>query len=45
MVRRHYGSLFLESLPPARTVIASQSGVLEAFEDFMAAIRRQEERT
>jgi ATP-dependent DNA helicase DinG len=45
IVRRRYGSLFLESLPRARTIVSSQEAVLEAFEGFIAAIRRQEERT
>jgi ATP-dependent DNA helicase DinG len=44
LVRRRYGALFLESLPPARTVVSSRKGVLDAFEDFMVAMRKHEER-
>ncbi|MBN1835654.1 MAG: helicase c2 [Spirochaetales bacterium] len=45
LARRRYGALFLESLPPARTVVSSQKGVLDAFENFVVDMRKQEERT
>ena len=45
IVRRRYGPLFLASLPPARTVVSSTKGVLDAFEDFIVSIRKHEERT
>jgi ATP-dependent DNA helicase DinG len=45
IVRRRYGSLFLDSLPPARRIIAPEPTLLEEFESFVAAIRKHEERT
>ena len=45
LVRRRYGALFLESLPPARRVVSSEKGVLDALEDFIVSIRKHEERT
>jgi ATP-dependent DNA helicase DinG len=45
IVRRRYGSLFLDSLPPARRIIAPEPALLEELESFVAAIRKHEERT
>jgi ATP-dependent DNA helicase DinG len=41
LARKRYGRYFLESLPPARTVVSSRTVVLEALENFIVAVRGQ----
>jgi len=43
IVRKQYGRFFLSSLPHTRTVISSTQGVLQAFEDFIVSMRKNEE--
>jgi len=43
IVRKPYGRFFLSSLPHTRTVISSTQGVLQAFEDFIVSMRKNEE--
>jgi len=42
IVGKAYGRFFLDSLPKTRTVVSSVQGVLNAFEDFIVSMRRQE---
>ena len=43
IVRKQYGRFFLSSLPHTRTVISSTQGVLQAFENFIVSMRKNEE--
>jgi ATP-dependent DNA helicase DinG len=43
IVRKTYGHFFLDSLPKTRTVVSSVKGVLNAFEDFIVGMRKNEE--
>jgi ATP-dependent DNA helicase DinG len=42
IVGKSYGRYFLESLPATRTAVSSRQGVLDAFEDFIVAMRTNE---
>ena len=43
IVRKAYGRFFLDSLPRTRRAVSSLRGVLEAFEDFIVSMRKNEE--
>jgi ATP-dependent DNA helicase DinG len=43
IVRKPYGRYFLESLPRTRITVSSVRGVLDAFEDFIVAMRKKAE--
>ncbi len=43
IVRKRYGRYFLSSLPATRTLVSSNRGVLDGFEDFLVSMRQKEE--